>query len=189
MISPGLLPTFPVYPRLWIQIRIVETVAKHSPRPQKLNGNMWGMALLDNDRLSHWFAGALFTWLMIFLIWGLLLFHLWLKIPTARIAAYTGICCAMQLAITPWLFSARSTRQNPKGLVTRRAGALIVLFLGITLLLLSYIPIFVLRDRESRQFGVMSLVTILLLALAGLIKFGVFPRRGKDSPPITRPKE
>jgi hypothetical protein len=147
------------------------------------------MALLDNDRLSHWFAGALFTWLVIFLIWGLPVFHLWLKIPTARIAAYTGICCAMQLAITPWLFSARATRQNPKGLVIRRAGVLIVLFSGITLLLLSYIPIFALRDRDSRQFGFISLVMTPLLALAGLIKFCVFPPRGKDSTPITRPKE
>lgn len=51
----------------------------------------------DNDRLSHWLAVAVFTRVIIFLIWGFLVFHLWLKAPTATIAPFTGTCCAVQL--------------------------------------------------------------------------------------------
>jgi succinate dehydrogenase hydrophobic anchor subunit len=98
------------------------------------------MALLDNDRLSHWFAGAVFTWVMIFLIWGVLVFHLWLKVPTATIAEFTGIGFALQLAITPWLFSARATRQNPSGQITQRAAAVTVLLYAEALLFFLLCP-------------------------------------------------
>src|ERR1700687_4693681 len=89
----------------------------------------WRLTVLfDNDRLSHWFAGALFSWLMMFLLLGLPIFHLWLKIPTPTIAMVTGICCATQLAATPWLFSARATRQNPSGRIARRGIAVAAWF-------------------------------------------------------------
>jgi hypothetical protein len=59
--------------------------------------------LFDNDRLSHRFAGAVLSWLAMFLLWGLLIFHLWLRVPTAKVAMFTAICCAVQLGVTPWL--------------------------------------------------------------------------------------
>jgi hypothetical protein len=91
---------------------------------------MW----LDNDRMSHWFAGVLLSWTGMFLLLGLLVFHLWLKVSIAKIANFSGICCVVQLAITPWLFHARSTPQNPPGRIRERVGALSVLFSAVSLL-------------------------------------------------------
>jgi hypothetical protein len=91
--------------------------------------------LLDNNRLSHWLAGSVFSWVMMFLLLGLPIFHLWLKVPTSTIAMYMGLCCAMQLAIVPWLFSARATAQSPRGRIASRAVAVIVLSSATTLLL------------------------------------------------------
>jgi hypothetical protein len=93
----------------------------------------------DNDRVSYWFAGALLSWLTTFLLLGLPIFHLWLKVPTPAIATFTGTCCAVQLAVTTWLFSARATRQNPSGRMAQRTVAVIVWFSTMTLLLTYYL--------------------------------------------------
>jgi hypothetical protein len=94
--------------------------------------------LLNNDRLSHWFFGTLVSWTVFFLIFGVPIFHIWLGFSMAKIAIAVGVCCGMQLAVTPWLYSARITTQNPDGLVRRRAAAVTVWF-SLTMLLLFYL--------------------------------------------------
>ena len=136
----------------------------------------------DNNRISHWIIGALFTWVVIFVAWALPIFHLWLKAPVARIAVYTAICCAMQLAITPWLFSARATERNPRGRIGRRAVALTVLFSGIALLLFGYIPLTTSRNHNSRLFATIAFVMTALLALIALVAARVVSRRDSDAP-------
>jgi DMSO/TMAO reductase YedYZ heme-binding membrane subunit len=131
----------------------------------------------DNNRLSHWLASALITWVLIFLIWALPIFHLWLRVPTSKVAMYTAFCCMMQLVITPWLFSARATDQNPRGQVGRRAAALTVLFTGIALLLFCYIPLSLHKDPDTRLFATISFTMTLLLALAALTAARMISRR------------
>lgn len=133
--------------------------------------------LFNNDRLSHWFAGAALTWLAIFLLWALPIFHLWLKVPTTRIAIYTVVCCAMQLAVTPWLFSARATSQNPQGLFGRRAVALIAWFSATALFLFCYIPFTLFGDTDSRMFAGISFVMTILFAVLAFVTVNVMSRR------------
>lgn len=122
---------------------------------------MW----LDNDRISHWLAGAVFSWLTVFLLLGLPVFHFWLKVPPARIAIFVGICCAMQLAVTPWLFSARSDSRNPAGRVLQRAAVVVILLSAITLMLFYYL----------RILNLISVVVVVAFALVMLAKFRFWP--------------
>ena len=132
----------------------------------------WRLTVLfDNDRLSHWFAGALFSWLMMFLLLGLPIFHLWLKIPTSTIAMVTGICCATQLATTPWLFSARATRQNPSGRIARRGIAVTAWFSAVALLLLFYQRRSFPENSETRQFVAIGIGITILFGVAVLIRY------------------
>jgi len=103
------------------------------------------------------------TWLMIFLIWGLL-FHLWFKVPVAKIASFAGICCAVQLAVTPWLYSARATRQNPSGRITQRVVAIVILFSVTGLLFFYYL----------HRLNAISVSVVVAFALLTLI---IAPRR------------
>jgi hypothetical protein len=102
----------------------------------------------NNDRLIHWFAGVLIGWA----IWSLLLFipvfHHWLGFPIAKIAGFAGAGCAVQLAVTPWLFSARRTDENPDGKIGRRCAALAIWFALWTELLLLYF-----LSAETSQSG------------------------------------
>jgi hypothetical protein len=84
--------------------------------------------MLNNYRISHWCAGALVAWTGAFVLFGLPIFYLWLEIPIKTIAAFFLMLCVVQLAVTPWLFSARSTPQNPVGNLFRRRAAVIVWF-------------------------------------------------------------
>lgn len=95
--------------------------------------------LLNNGRLSHWYLGILLSWTVCFLLFGILIFPLWLGFSIAKIAISLGICCGVQLAITPWLYSSRATPQNPDGLVGRRTAAVFVWFSLTALLLFYYI--------------------------------------------------
>jgi hypothetical protein len=129
----------------------------------------------DNDRLSHWIAGAAFSWLMMFLLVGLPLFHFWLKIPIVRIATFNGICCAVQLAITPWLFSARATRENPAGRVAQRAAAVVLCSSALALLFFYY----------SRILNRISVGTVVVFALVILARYSLWPRRYSASTTAT----
>lgn len=138
--------------------------------------------LFDNDRLSHWFAGAVFTWVMMFVLWGLLFFHLWLRVPVATVAAFTSLACVLQLATTPWLFSARATNQNPKGLVLRRSAAVTVWLTGTAMLFFYYIQRGWPRDSDSNLFRAIMFGGTVALGAVGLIVVGVISRRGGRLP-------
>jgi hypothetical protein len=136
--------------------------------------------VFDNDRLSHWFAGALFSWVMMFLLFGIPIFHLWLRVPVATIATFIGICCLLQLAITPWLFSARVTRLNPSGRVAQRGMAVTVLSSMIALLFFYYLWRGWPQDTETRQFTAIAVGGTILFAIFKLVRYCGFSRRHTD---------
>jgi hypothetical protein len=145
--------------------------------------------MFNNDRISHWFVGAVFTWVIVFLLWGLLVLHLWLKVPVAKVAILTGLACAVQLAVTPWLFSARATRQNPNGMIARRARAVIVWFSVTALLFFCYFPLSLHRGSDSRLFSTIAFAMTVVLGLVAFIIVGVVSRRHKDSIRLTNSTE
>jgi len=108
--------------------------------------------LFDNDRLSHWCIGAVLGWTIWTLVLFIPIFHFALKIPIAKVAFPAGICCAVQLAVTPWLFSARATRHNPTGRKERRSAALAVMFSLMAMLFFYYVQRSVPSTPDSRQF-------------------------------------
>ena len=124
---------------------------------------------LNNDRLSHWLVGLLFSWGLTFLLLFLPIFHVLLKVPTAKVATLTGLFCAVQLSVTPWLFSARATRQNPSGRPAQRAAAVTVMASLMALLFFAYIGGLWPRDEGTREFasiglGLTALLVIVLIA-------------------------
>jgi len=124
---------------------------------------------LNNDRLSHWLVGLLFSWGLTFLLLFLPVFHVWLKVPTAKVATLTGLFCAVQLAVTPWLFSSRATRQNPRGRPAQRAAAVAVMASLMALFFFAYIGGLWPRDEGTREFasiglGLTALLVIFLVA-------------------------
>ncbi len=133
--------------------------------------------MFDNDRLSHWFTSAFLAWVMMFLLLGLPVFHLWLKVPIAKIATFAVLACALQSAITPWLFSARATPKNPSGRIPQRAAAVIVLSTVTALLFFYYLRRSWPDDIETRQFTTIAIGGTLLLGVAALIIAGVVSRR------------
>jgi hypothetical protein len=84
-------------------------------------------------------AGSLAGWLIVFLVVAFPIFHLAFKFPIAKIASYLSICCAVQVAISPWFIYARRTPQRPEGRVTHRLIAVTLFATTITLLFLYYI--------------------------------------------------
>jgi len=84
--------------------------------------------LLNKHKLLHWLATVLLAWALYFLLLGIPIFHFCLAVSITKIASFAGIACVVQLAITPWLFSARVTPQNPNGKLARRTVAVIVWF-------------------------------------------------------------
>jgi hypothetical protein len=65
--------------------------------------------------------GAVLSWTAAFFLLGLPVFHLWLQVPIKKIATFTAFACILQLVVTPWLFKARATMQNPIGLRLKRS--------------------------------------------------------------------
>ena len=122
----------------------------------------------NNDRLSHWFVGALLTWVMISLLFGFPIFHLWLKFSTGRVAAFMGLCFATQLAVTPWLFSARATAENPEGQVVQRSLAVAAWFAVIGVLFFHFIG----------QLSILSVVVVVVCTIATLVVVGASVRQG-----------
>jgi len=70
--------------------------------------------------------GVVLTWLAIFLFWGLLVFHFFWGATIKKIVEFCTLGCSLQLAITPWLLSARAVRQNPRDRILKVALAIIV---------------------------------------------------------------
>jgi hypothetical protein len=106
---------------------------------------------------------------MTFLLFFFPIFHWWLKVSTAKVATLTGLFCAAQLAVTPWLFSARATPQNPSGRPAQRGAAVAVLASLMALLFFSYFGGIWPRAEGTREFtftgfGLTVLVVILFVA-------------------------
>lgn len=135
----------------------------------------------DNDRLSHWFAGALLSWTVMFSLVALPIFNLWLRVPVARIATFVATCCAIQFAVTPWLFSARATPQNPSGRVTQRAVVVTVLFCLISLLFFHYVRLTWPDDIETRRFTSVAMALTIPFGIAILIRLVSRHRRVRQT--------
>lgn len=123
---------------------------------------------LDNEKLSHWLVGVMFAWGLTFLLF-LPMAHLLLKVPTATVATLTALFCAAQLAVTPWLFSARATRQNPSGRPTQRGAAVGVLACLMGVLFFVYIGGLWPKEKAAREFasaGVALTVLVVILVFA-----------------------
>lgn len=129
--------------------------------------------LLNNDRLSHWCLGIFFSWIVCFLLFGIPIFHLWLGFSITKITISLGICCVVQLAITPWLYSSRSTPQNPDGLVGRRTAAVFVWFSLTALLLFYYIQRGWPSNPTAQQARIIMFVAlvVLLIILGVLLRY------------------
>jgi hypothetical protein len=122
----------------------------------------------DNDRLSHWLAAVLFTWVLMFLFWGVLVFHLIFKVPLLIVVVFTLIACALHLAFTPWMFTARATPQHPRGHFAQSATSFVI-WLTLEMSLFFY---FVQRtwpddpdSHLSRKILIASIAGFFLLAL------------------------
>lgn len=126
--------------------------------------------LLNNDRLSNWFLGGLLSWSIFVLILGIPIFHLWLGISIVKIVVSGCICCGVQLVVSPWLYSARATPQNPDGLVGRRTKTVIIWFSLTTLLLFYYLQGNWPNNAQTHQARIIfSLALPSFLILVGLI--------------------
>jgi hypothetical protein len=130
------------------------------------------VVLLNNDRLSHWYLGILFGWTVCFLLLAIPIFHLWLGFSITKIAISVAICCGVQLAITPWLYSARATPQNPDGLVGRRAAVVFVWYSLTALLLFYYIQ----RGWASNPTAQQARTIMFVALVVFLITLGVLLR-------------
>jgi hypothetical protein len=133
------------------------------------------VVLLNNDRLSHWYVGILFGWTVCFLLFNIPIFHLWLGFSIVKIAVSTGICCGVQLAITPWLFSARATPLNPGGLIGQRTAAVFVWYSSTALLLFYYIQRSWPSNPTAHQARVIMFISlvIFMIILGVLLRFNV----------------
>ncbi len=131
---------------------------------------------LDNDRLSHWFAIAALSWTVSLPVLWIPIFHLWLGAPISKIAICVGIACVSQLAVTPWLFSARATPQNPDCNIAMRSSVVIIWISAFCLALFSYILGQYPQNPNSKLLWSCMLGTVCALGLGGLFAVRVIFR-------------
>ena len=81
----------------------------------------------NNDSLLHWCAAPLFSWTVFGILVGIPI-HIAFGISVSSIALFFAIQCALQTAVTPWLFAARATAGNPRSQRLRRTQVVIVWF-------------------------------------------------------------
>jgi len=141
---------------------------------------------MNNDRLSDWFAGAVLSWLAMFVLVGLPVFHLWLRVQIPKVAMFAGICCALQLCVTPWLFHARATRENPSGRVVQRALALTLFFSSILFLVAYILRLSWRNDLETRRFTEIMIILTVVFAVVFLIRVWLRSSRQKESPSTSK---
>jgi hypothetical protein len=127
-------------------------------------------SLFNNERLSYWFASVLLSWAAMFCLLVFPVFHLWLGVPNSRLVTFTSICCVLQLVITPWLFSARPTPQEPNGRFTQRAIAVMTLFSLISLVFFYFIRQTWPEDIEMRRFTTMAMILSIPFGLVILTR-------------------
>jgi FtsH-binding integral membrane protein len=100
------------------------------------------------------------------------------KVSIAKIASYLSICCAIQVAISPWFIYARRTPQRPEGRVTHRLIAVTLFTTTITLLFLSYIGRSRPEDPATLQSALIAMgVTIIFAVVYLVIKLALRTRK------------
>ena len=127
----------------------------------------------NNDRISHWYAGALLSWVIFFGVIGIPIFHVLLSASIAKVATYVGVCCGTQLAVTPWFFSARATRENPTGKLARRSVAVIVWITSTALILAFLLQYGQPVNPRNTQLRVVMFATPTVIGLAFLAVVGI----------------
>jgi hypothetical protein len=80
---------------------------------------------LNNDSLLLWCFGPVVGWALGALVFGIPI-HLAFGVRPSSIALFFAIQCALQIAMTPWLFAARAMPRNPRGQMLRRTKVVIV---------------------------------------------------------------
>jgi hypothetical protein len=136
--------------------------------------------LLNNNRLSNWLAGAVIGWTASLFVY-VPIFHWGLGFSIAKIAVSVGIFCVGQLAVTPWLFSARVTTENPTGNIAQRAVAVIVWFSLSALFFFYYVSRDWLNDAHGAEFKRIMFGTTIVFGVVGLIIVRLISRnRGRS---------
>jgi len=130
------------------------------------------MKLLDNDRLSLWFAGPVLAWLLSLVLY-VPVFHSWLGVPLSTIGISVAICCVVHLAAVPFLYSARRTAERPSGLIWRRTATVFVWFGATFVSLFLYWQSLWPHTANADLFRLVLLITLIgfwiLLALITFI--------------------
>jgi len=139
------------------------------------------MALLNNDRLTHWVIGALVSWMAFLLCLFIPLFHWLLGFSIVKIAVSASIGCAGQLAATPWLFSARATAGNPVGDIPKRVTAVIIWFSLTALLFFYYSSRDWPNDEHATEFKWIMFGTTLVFGVMGLTAVALISRNRRRS--------
>lgn len=178
-------PAFPIFDFLFsifaFLLPSLRLAAHPPPSCTLLTDPNGGSVRYDNDRLSHWLAAVLFTWFLMFLFWGVLVFRLVFKVPLFTVIGFTLIACALHAAFIPWMFTARATPQNPRGHFAQSASA-VILWLTLESLLFFY---FIQRawpnDPDSRLLRELILATIAGFFLLALVSVAIISRRRNTS--------
>jgi hypothetical protein len=141
--------------------------------------------LINNDRLSRWFAISILGGVGWFLVLWLPVFHFLFKFPIAGIAFCAASLSVGQLAVTPWLFSARKTAQNPEGRIGQRCVAIAVWF-GLSMELLLLYALAGRPSHSGREFLISSMVgSPVFIARIVYLAYKTYPR--KNSNEVIRP--
>ena len=80
---------------------------------------------IGNDRLLFWCLSPIVGWA----IWGLVVgipIHLAFGICPSSIVLFLAVQCALQMAVSPWLFEARGSAGDPRHQMMRRTKVVIV---------------------------------------------------------------
>jgi hypothetical protein len=133
--------------------------------------------MLENNRISQWFIGALLAWTLCSLVVFIPIFHLLLGFPIEKIVVSASIGCVVQLVFTPWLFSARATPQNPNGKVARRSAVVVVWLTLTALLFFYYIQRSWPSSSDARIFRICLFGTTIAAGIVALIAIGIVSRK------------
>ena len=95
--------------------------------------------LIDKDRLSHWIACVVFGWSLYCLVLGIPVFHWGLGVSTIRVVSCFAGVGLLQLAVTPWIFWARPTSEEPDRRFAHRIGAVTVWIASTLIFLLHFL--------------------------------------------------
>jgi len=81
--------------------------------------------MFDSNNLLTWCIGPLLGWALVGVLIGVPV-HTVFGVPRSSVALFVVIQCILQIAVSPWLFAARATADNPAGRPLRRWVTVIV---------------------------------------------------------------